>query len=150
MENTTDCFVQPALDALRALLTEAGLPTADLAQLPLQHFIGHGPRANPDAVVGLELRGPDALLRSLAVAPAARGRGLGRSLVAAAEQHARAHGVARLYLLTTSAAAFFARLGYVHVAREQAPPAIRTSAQFSELCPSSSAFMTKDLQGTPG
>jgi amino-acid N-acetyltransferase len=140
-----DSLHRPTRDVLHALLTEAELPVADLAELALEHFLACGPRAAPDGVVGLELHAADALLRSLAVRPRARGRGLGQALVAAAERHARAQGVTRLYLLTTSAASFFARLGYVQVPREQAPPAIRATAQFANLCPTTSSFMTKAL-----
>jgi N-acetylglutamate synthase-like GNAT family acetyltransferase len=51
-----------------------------------------------------------------------------------------------LYLLTTSAAPYFARHGYQVLVREQAPQAIRHSKQFADLCPSSATLMHKDLQ----
>jgi amino-acid N-acetyltransferase len=50
-----------------------------------------------------------------------------------------------LYLLTTTADAFFRRLGYEQTARELAPPAIKATREFSSLCPSSSIFMVKQL-----
>ena len=54
-------------------------------------------------------------------------------------------GVETLYLLTTTAAQFFARRGYEAVPRSEAPAAIAATAQFSELCPASSTFMRKVL-----
>jgi len=39
----------------------------------------------------------------------------------------------------------FDRLGYRRRARENAPDAIRRTKEFSDLCPSSSAFMVKVL-----
>ncbi len=50
---------------------------------------------------GNAVRGPgEAEIRALAVAPAARGRGVGRALLAAVTQRAAAHGIAHLVLLT--------------------------------------------------
>ena len=99
----------------------------------------------PIAVCGLECYGADGLLRSLAVDPAYRGRGLGHLLVRRAETEAARQGATALFLLTTTAADFFARLGYESIPRAQAPAAIAQTTQFSSLCPASSAFMRKRL-----
>ena len=74
---------------LRRLLDAAGLPTADLTSELLRSFLVQ--REGPDlvAVGGLELVGEDALVRSVAVAPSQRGRGLGRQVVRALEELAR-------------------------------------------------------------
>jgi protein-tyrosine-phosphatase len=53
--------------------------------------------------------------------------------------------VRTLYLLTTTAEPFFAKHGYARAAREAAPAAIRATREFSGICPSSSAFMSRDL-----
>lgn len=95
--------------------------------------------------VGLELYDADALLRSVAVAKGARTRGLGRALVDIAERDATALGVSHLFLLTTSAAHYFAMLGYQPFARNAAPSSLRSSSQFSALCPTSAVCMMKDL-----
>jgi len=138
-------FRQPDAAQVRRLAELAGLPTADLAAADLSHFFGCGAMDRPHGVVGLELLGTEALLRSLAVDAGARGSGNGRALVAAAEQHARGSGVGSIYLLTTTAAGFFERLGYARVEREGAPPAIRRTREFGELCPASATFMVKHL-----
>ena len=70
--------------------------------------------------------------------------------MAEAERHARSRGVRELYLLTTTAERFFERLGYRRTGRENAPEAIRGTQEFSGLCPSSSAFLVKELPGDPG
>ena len=142
-------FRQPSLEQIRRLVAEANLPGDDLETLDLSNFLGCGTREQPDGVVGLELQGTVALLRSLAVATAARGAGLGRALVAAAENHAQARGVRSLYLLTTTAAGFFERLGYRHADRASAPEALRQTEEFSSLCPSSASFMVKELPPPP-
>lgn len=128
-------------------MESAGLPTEDLSQADLSHFFGCGAVDRPHGVVGLELLGTEALLRSLAVEAGERRAGSGGALVAAAERHALEHGVTSMYLLTT-AAGFFERLGYVRVGRETAPPAIRQTREFGDLCPATATFMAKHLSGT--
>lgn len=125
------------------LLQSAGLPTADIGAAALANFLTLRDGDRPAGVVGLELAGDVALLRSLAVADALRGRRFGAELVAAAEALAKRQGVGELYLLTTTAESFFARLGYQRIGREAAPAAIRAMAQFRDLCPASSALMAK-------
>jgi amino-acid N-acetyltransferase len=136
---------KPSLEAAVALLRSAKLPTEDITERHCDHFFFLGPASTPDGLVGLELFGEAALLRSLVVADALRGTGAGSNLLRYAEAHARARGVTRLYLLTTTAEKFFARRGYAHAAREDAPPAIRATREFSGICPASSAFMVKRL-----
>jgi N-acetylglutamate synthase-like GNAT family acetyltransferase len=139
------------LPSLHVLLAEAGLVTGDLpATLPdaqTQFLLAQLEGAIAGAV-GLEhsaSQADSALLRSLVVAPAARGTGLGTALLGEAESLARAQGVKQLYLLTTTAAAFFARHGYVICVRDAAPAGIAHSRQFSALCPGSSTLMRKAL-----
>jgi amino-acid N-acetyltransferase len=47
----------------------------------------------------------------------------------------------RLFLLTTTAAPFFARRGFAPVKRSTAPEAMTKSPQFASLCPSTAACM---------
>lgn len=130
---------------VRRLLEESRLPSPHLAAGHLEHFFGCGPRDAPEGVVGLEIYGEAALLRSLAVSRHCRGKGYGKALVAEAEAYAVSQGVMELYLLTASAEGFFAGLGYARVERERAPEAIRRTEEFSSLCPAGAAFMVKAL-----
>lgn len=91
---------------------------------------------------GLEVCGDSVLLRSVAVAPSFRGRGIGHALIDAVRADARKRGVKTLYLLTTTAAAYFSKRGFSHEAREHAPAALDASAEFQGACPSSAAFMS--------
>jgi amino-acid N-acetyltransferase len=127
------------------LLAACSLPNADISETKLQHFFGCGPEANPQGVVGVELYGDVALLRSLAVLDEARGKGCGKHLVAEAEAYARRSGARRLYLLTTTAERFFSSLGYTVASRESAPEAIRGTTEFTTLCSASATLMAKDL-----
>jgi|SRR6185312_10596661 len=131
--------------ALAVLLQAADLSTEDITPEMLEHFlVAHLERALIGCA-GLEVFGETALLRSVAVDEAHRGTGLGKELVAAAEDLARKEGVQQLYLLTTTAEAFFSGLGYRKATREEAPADIAGTEQFSNLCPSSSSFMVKTL-----
>lgn len=95
--------------------------------------------------VGLEGEGRDLLLRSLVILPDQKARGLGSRVLAAAEIVASDLGAARLHLLTTTAEPFFARNGYRAANRQTAPEAIRRTREFAGLCPSSAAYLTKEL-----
>jgi amino-acid N-acetyltransferase len=128
-----------------ALLEAQGLPVSDITDEHLEHFFFVGSDGSPRGLVGLELYGADALLRSLVVGESARGSGLGSTLVEHAEQYAAANSVRSMYLLTTTAEAFFKRLGYERIVRSQAPPSIKATREFASLCPASSAFMLKPL-----
>jgi amino-acid N-acetyltransferase len=136
---------RPPQSSVVALLEAEGLPASDLTEAHLQHFFFIGTDGTPSALVGLEIYGRDALLRSLVVSATARTQGLGSALVLHAEQYAAAHEVRALYLLTTTAESFFEHRGYRRIERANAPSAIQSTREFASLCPASSAFMIKRL-----
>jgi amino-acid N-acetyltransferase len=127
------------------LLQAEGLPTSDLTEAHLEHFFFAGVDAAPTALIGLEIYGTDALLRSLVVNATVRTQGWGSALVVHAEAYASAHQVRAIYLLTTTAELFFERRGYQRVDRTRAPSTIQATREFSSLCPASSAFMVKRI-----
>jgi amino-acid N-acetyltransferase len=71
------------------------------------------------------------------------------ALVKHVEAYVVDQGIDRLYLLTNTAEAFFARLGYRTLPRSAAPQAIRDTSEFSSLCPDDAAFMGKELPRDP-
>ncbi|HET7545247.1 MAG TPA: arsenic resistance N-acetyltransferase ArsN2 [Polyangiaceae bacterium] len=95
---------------------------------------------------GLEVYGKAGLLRSVAVESQARNSGLGTALVNAVVAEARKHGLRELYLLTTTAPAFFARLGFRSLPRRAVPPAIAGSWEFRVGCPETALIMRLPLQ----
>ena len=144
----TEPAVAEDLAAIRTLLTQANLPCADIDAARVAHFQVVR-AANSDAligIVGLEPYPPCGLLRSLAVAPAQRGAGIGAALVDAIETEARVQGIAELALLTTTAERFFAQRGYTVIARDAVPAALQSTREFAELCPASSLCMGKSIQ----
>lgn len=128
-----------------ALLSECGLPTKDISASSPPLFFGARDHGALVGVIGLEIYSTVGLLRSLAVAPSYRGRCLGRDLVLCAESFSIDQGVGELFLLTTTAEPFFARLGYRQASRSNAPAAIKDTSQFAGLCPASSAFLSKQV-----
>jgi len=136
---------RPPRSTAVALLQAQGLPVSDITDEHLEHFFFIGSAGSPTGLVGLEIHGTDALLRSLVVGDNARRKGLGSELVQHAEQYAASKSVRSIYLLTTTAEAFFKRLGYERIDRSQAPPSIERTREFASLCPASSAFMVKCL-----
>ncbi len=128
------------LPAMVALLAAEDLPEGGVAE-GITHFHviedGHG----VVATAGIELYGRSALLRSVVVAPAHRGRGLARRLTEHAVQHAGRLGHDALYLLTMDAEEYFAGLGFTRVPRDEAPEEIRSCRQYREQCPDSAVLM---------
>lgn len=133
------------LDAIRQLLVASDLPTEDLTPSLLEHFFVAQDEDDLIGVVGVELYGDVALLRSLAVSTPHRNGGVGARLVDAIEQHARREGVRELYLLTTTAADYFDRHGYQRIERGALPPAIQVTDEAARLCPSSAICMRKRI-----
>ena len=131
----------PADDArIRALLQLAGLPADDVATGRQEYVLAHdGGRLV--GTVGLEAVGPDALVRSLAVDPRWRGRGVASALHDRVLDAARRRGVRTLYLLTTTAEAYAARKGFERIDRAEVPPGILALPQFRALCPASAVCM---------
>jgi amino-acid N-acetyltransferase len=136
---------RPLLSTAAALLQAQGLPVSDITDEHLEHFFYIGSDGAPTGLVGVEIYGADALLRSLVVGDAARTQGLGSSLVEHAEDYAALRHVSAMYLLTTTAESFFRRRGYRCIDRALAPPAIQSTREFAGLCPAKSAFMIKRL-----
>ncbi|MEJ2693082.1 MAG: arsenic resistance N-acetyltransferase ArsN2 [Candidatus Thiodiazotropha sp.] len=128
------------------LLRQCGLPDEDILPTRPLRFFGLWDGGGLVAVVGLELLGSEGLLRSLAVRPALRNRGIAQALVAHAESFSIEQGVERLFLLTTTAEGFFRRLGYLPISRDEAPPVIRDTPQFAALCPASAALLCKPVE----
>ena len=139
VESRTPVAIRPAEDAdapeLAALLAHLGYP-ANAADLPdrLLRLRSDGDDAFVAVLDGvtvglatvhsravLHVARPVAQLTALVVPPAMRGRGVGRALVVAAEQWARAQDADRLVVTTAlhraEAPLFYERLGFEHTGR---------------------------------
>jgi len=129
------------LPEILALLEECELPKEGLAT----HISTTLVARKGKQIVGcsaLELYQANALLRSVAVKPSYRRRGLALNLTRAALDLAKRYQVTNVYLLTETATTFFSKIGFVHVQRSEVPENIQRSTEFTTLCPDTAAVMT--------
>ncbi|MFQ5638354.1 MAG: arsenic resistance N-acetyltransferase ArsN2 [bacterium] len=131
------------------LLTACQLPYEDIG-VHIGNFILAKNDKELVGVVGLQVQGRVGLLRSLAVAPKFRHRGVGSALCGRILDFAVQQGVEEFYLLTTTADRFFARLGFAKVARKDLPQAIKNTEEFSSLCPETAVCMAKNITKRKG
>jgi amino-acid N-acetyltransferase len=130
--------------AVRAVIAAAGLPLDgldDVALLLVAECDG--------AVVGtvaLERypaeSGTVFLLRSAAVAPHLRGRGIGAALTAAALEQVDAER-APVALLTETAGGWFPRFGFLPVSRAELPEVLAASPELQGACPASARALLR-------
>jgi amino-acid N-acetyltransferase len=149
MESALIALPAPAFAEVKEQLEQAGLPFDDVDE-PGRFFYRVEIDGAPVGWGGLEPYGAEALLRSVVVPKPHQGRAHGRLLVSALADQARRAGVERLWLLTTTAPDFFAKLGFRKTDREAAPEKIRSSAEFASLCPASATCMMLTLETPEG
>ena len=128
----------------RRWLSDVNLPTADLSG-PGKHYFRLMDGDRCCAYGGFEARGAHALLRSIVVEGPQRGHGYGRTLVNGLVAEAKKAGLRDVYVLTESAAPFFAALDFMPSARESAPVEIATTEQFAVLCPATAKLMRREI-----
>jgi amino-acid N-acetyltransferase len=132
------------LSYVETLLKKNGLPSQDIRSKRDCFYIGYN-EAGPVGISGIETYGTNGLLRSVVLEQSARGYGFGTALCNSLEATALTDGIERLYLLTTTAAGFFAAHGYVEIERTDAPARIQQTTEFDELCPTTATCMKKPL-----
>jgi amino-acid N-acetyltransferase len=131
-------------DEIARLLDACTLPSSDIAP-HLDRFFVAFEEGRVVGCIGLEVQGADGLLRSLAVAPERRGRGIARRLYARLLGRARSLGVSNLYMLTTDAEPFFEMLGFRALPRDDVPSTIRATEQFRALCPGTAHCLSRPV-----
>jgi len=133
------------LPEILALLEKCDLPREGLAgHLPTILVARNGKQIVGSS--GLEVYHDCALLRSVAVDPLFRKRGIGHRLVKATFDLAKYHRVTNLYLLTETASAFFFTLGFEVISRSDIPQKVQQSIEFTTLCPDAALAMTISLR----
>jgi amino-acid N-acetyltransferase len=131
------------LNSIINLLKDSGLPYKDISlekSLMFSYLDDHG---NIIGSGGLEFYGPYALLRSVAVRKDLQGKAIGKRIVNDLFEKAKEKNARAIYLLTETANKYFSRLQFHDVDRNNVPQEIRSSSEFSNVCPTSSACMMK-------
>jgi amino-acid N-acetyltransferase len=131
--------------SIKKLLQECGLPYSDIAPAMLDFFIIAEDKGSLTGVTGLEIYSGIALLRSFAVRKEYRNCGIGNALYEKIIHIAQEKNINELYLLTTSAEDYFFKRGFIIINRNNVPDQIKTTAEFSELCPVTSVCMMKKI-----
>jgi amino-acid N-acetyltransferase len=130
--------------SLLQLLRDSGLPIDGL----VDHLKTALVARDGAAIVGcaaVEIYADGALLRSVAVVPAARGHGVGERLTETAVSLARSLRTPAVYLLTTTAESYFPRFGFVRTTRDLVPAGVQQSTEFRSACPASAIVMRNAL-----
>jgi len=149
MSSTRGLVVTPLAtwerDGLKAALVKTGLPADDVIEAKSLFWRFETAADIPAGFGGLEVHGGDALLRSVVTLPPLRRMGIGSAIVTTLEGEARALKCRSIYIVTTSEADFFGRLGYAACARSDVPDAVRQSSHFSRLCCANGTVMLKHV-----
>ena len=134
------------LPVVESLLKQAALPTDGVRDFFPDNYAVAELGQVVIGAAGVEQYGSYGLLRSAVVAAGARGTGLGAQLVHDRLQWSRSRGITDVYLLTTTAPAFFEKFGFERVERSAVPGEVQVAREFASICPSSSTVMHLNLQ----
>lgn len=114
--------------AVRAMLADAGMLTEGVGWPPACYLFAYFGK-EPVGVIGVEPMLDSALIRSLYVKNRMRRRGIGAELLREARKAAHTRGARSLYLFSTGAGGYFARLGFARVPVEQLVSALSGTPQ---------------------
>jgi len=131
-------------ELIQHLLSECNLPFSDINPTK-QYFVVAENNGKMIGCCGVEVYGENGLFRSLAVSADYRSLGIGRMLTDKIINTAPEKGIRKLYLLTTTARAFFTKLGWVETERMNVTIEIRNTKEFINICPSTAICMMISL-----
>jgi amino-acid N-acetyltransferase len=140
----SEITIRPAaagdLDGIRQLLISNDLPTAGVDE----HWKTFIIAVDGDRMVacgGAEAYQFAALIRSVAVHPEYRSRGLGRRIVRQLLDRLASRGLREFYLLTTTAEEYFRKRGFKTIDRDEVHPQLLSSRELQDACPASAVCM---------
>lgn len=134
---------QHQLGTVEKLLTDAGLPTSDIANAEWVALVGW---FHNETLAEVERWDGCALLRSVVVNDRHQGQGIAANLVKHLHQRTVDAGFKKSYLMTMDADAYFKKhFDYCEIERPAAPEGIKQSTQYTGTCPGSAVLMKKSL-----
>ena len=147
----TSIAIRPAtsndLSAVEALLRQNDLPVVGVEPI-IQDFLVAEAGKDLVGVVGMEYCCNYGLLRSTAVNPEWRSKGIARQLVERIIAQAEARGINALYLLTTTAESYFPSFGFTKTTRDTVPAEVQATDEFRGACPASATVMSRVLRAS--
>jgi amino-acid N-acetyltransferase len=130
------------LEPVLALLRGAALPTDGVEDHFANFLVAVDGGYAIVGAIGLERYADGTgLLRSAVVEPMQRGSGIGSRLYDELIKSARASGISRLMLLTTTAEKFFGQRGFRAVPRTAIMGPVTASTEFRGACPATAVCM---------
>jgi amino-acid N-acetyltransferase len=124
---------------IKETLTAGGLPTVGVDKAVEQFLVAEGSQVI--GVLGALYDTPKALLRSFAVSPAQRSKGVGGTLVVEIFKELQRQEIEEVYLITDTAAEYFRRVGFYEITRAEMPANLLKESGLDEACPCSSKCM---------
>lgn len=151
-ENTMNITVatENLRPGIRSLLTENHLPAVDLPENLDTFYVSLSDKENIAGVIGMEVFGTVALLRSMVVDSTFRNKNIASNLVSTLESEAMAKGIEEIYLLTETAEKYFSKKGYTVIQRKEVPASVQSSSEFIHTCPTSATVMKKKIREVSG
>lgn len=128
------------IPTIEKILQKENLPYQDVNAENIKFFMAFGDNEFV-GIVGLENYSDVALLRSMVVFDNFKKKGFGRKIVNYVLEEAKAKGIKEIFILTTTAKDFFERLGFEVIERERVSNDIKSTTEFTSLCPASATCM---------
>lgn len=128
------------LDFIKSILNSYELPYEDLETSKVELFLSYKNSAFV-GIIGLEIFEDVGLLRSMTIDENFRNKGYGKKVCQKLLDYSVNIGIKELYLLTCTAKDFFKKIGFEIISRDAVPDSIKSTTEFSELCPCSAICM---------
>jgi amino-acid N-acetyltransferase len=129
---------------IRDLIKANNLPAEDISE-HVHNFLILEKDHNVIGCIGIEIYNETGLMRSLAVIDSQKGNSFGQLLTQELISYSKSMGIARLYLITTTAEKFFEKFGFNSIPRENADEAIKNTTEYKYLCPESAVVMVREI-----
>lgn len=129
---------------IKELLTASGLPIVGVDKAVEQFLVAKDSQVI--GVLGALYNPPKALLRSFAVIPMQRSKGIGATLVAEIFKELQRQKLEEVYLITDTAAEYFKRIGFFEISRAEMPAKLLKESGLEQACPCSSSCMKYILE----
>jgi amino-acid N-acetyltransferase len=135
---------QMDLDDILSLLGMVDLPGDGVSE-NLKNFFVSTYGKTVIGCIGLRICGKSGLMRSLAVRPEHRGKGIGKALIRRIFSYAKDKKIFDLYLLTTTAEEYYVKYGFARIQRDAVDPQMLDAPEFKSVCAQAAVCMKKGL-----
>jgi amino-acid N-acetyltransferase len=132
------------LPEIANLLNASNLPNSDIVP-GKQNFVVAEIDNKIIGCGGFEAYEETGLFRSLAVSPDYRNLNIAHSIIEKVIMSGQEQGIKEYYLLTTTAGSFFGKLGWKSINRDLVPEEIKSTTEFTSICPSTASCMKYTL-----